>query len=917
MANFIERLLKLQRGDLARGTLLFSYLFLIIASYVIGKVTRDALFLDQFAAVLLPYADIIIAVSVGAVVAVYIRAGRLLSLPHLLVGCLLFFAANAFLFWWLATSYQWPLLNAVIYVWVGIVGVLTPAQVWTLANFVLTTREAKRVFALVGAGAITGWIFAGLTSRVVAQAFGADNLFLVMGFFLVVSSALVLLIWRKKEETPQDGEDYTRSPMKGGPQNLRQSLGQILSSRYLTVIAAVILLSSCVTTIAGWQFKAIAQQFLPGKDALAIFFGDFNFYAGMLCLATQLLLTSRVLRRLGIGFALFVVPVALLFGSAVVLVWGTLAAVVILKGSDNVFRYSIDKSSVELLYLPVPPRLKVQAKSFIDTVIWRLGDGFAGVLLLLFATYLGLSAVQVSWVNLVAITAWLGAALAARRWYVTTLRESIQEHRLDAERASAPVLDRTTTEILASKLGAENPEEILYGLSLFEMGHRRTSDPAVPRLLEHPLPEVRRKALSVLDEAGDTTVLPRVEELLKDEDLGVRTQALLYLSHHARVDPLGHLEELGDFADHSVRSAMVAFLAGPGQNLEAARVILDTMVRERGLQGRPARAEAARLIARLPDEFEDPLAILIQDPDAEVARHAIRAAGRLRKRRFAPQLIESLRDPNLRTDAREALVQFGESIVGTLRDYLADSSIQNEIRHEIPGLLVRIGTAEAEKVLAECLLEADTALRSKILSSLNKLRRLYPEVQLDRQMIETLLAAEIMGHYRSYQILGTLANGTDARNPAVAGLRESMNQELERIFRLLGLLFPDHDFHSVFVGVQSNDSVVRDNALELLDNILSPELRRVLVPLVDGEVSITERLRRANRLLGVGVQSREEAINLLMRSQDPWLKSCAAYGIGVLAMKSFEAQLDRWIDDPDPQLREAVRQAKLRLASIP
>ncbi len=99
--------------------------------------------------------------------------------------------------------------------------------------------------------------------------------------------------------------------------------------------------------------------------------------------------------------------------------------------------------------------------------------------------------------------------------------------------------------------------------------------------------------------------------------------------------------------------------------------------------------------------------------------------------------------------------------------------------------------------------------------------------------------------------------------------------------------------------------------------MLEPELRRLLVPLVDGEVSVSDRVRGANRLLGVDVRSREEAIGLLMLSQDPWLKSCAAYGIGVLAMRSFEAQLDRWLDDPDPGLREAVRQAKLKLASLP
>jgi len=60
-------------------------------------------------------------------------------------------------------------------------------------------------------------------------------------------------------------------------------------------------------------------------------------------------------------------------------------------------------------------------------------------------------------------------------------------------------------------------------------------------------------------------VLPEVQQLLKDPDLNVRTEAMLYLAHHAHVDPVTVIEELGDFADFSVRSAVVAYLAHPGE----------------------------------------------------------------------------------------------------------------------------------------------------------------------------------------------------------------------------------------------------------------------------------------------------------------------------------------------------------------
>ena len=62
----------------------------------------------------------------------------------------------------------------------------------------------------------------------------------------------------------------------------------------------------------------------------------------------------------------------------------------------------------------------------------------------------------------------------------------------------------------------------------------------------------------------------------------MRTEALLYLTHHAHVDPLELMHDEADFADFSVSSAVVAYLARPGETqiLEAAQQILASMVGE-------------------------------------------------------------------------------------------------------------------------------------------------------------------------------------------------------------------------------------------------------------------------------------------------------------------------------------------------
>ncbi len=915
MKSWIERALNIHPGDLGRGTLLCACLFLVITTYKIGGVAGPALFLSRFQASQLAYADISSALLVILVVAGYVRLARRVPFQGLLLGSTLFFASNCVLFWGLIHYLHLAWLYPVFYVWVKLFGVLVPTQIWTLANYVLTTREAKRVFGMVGGGGIAGWIFSGYFSKTIAKRFGAESLLLGMVLFLLICTGLIVLIWRRGLAARDGADEATRESAHGVPRNLFGSMQVVFSSSYLRAIAAVICIGSLVTTLTGWQFLAIAQQTLQRKDALAAFFGDFNFYAGILSLAFQLLVTPRFLRRFGIGAALFALPATVFLGSAGLLAFGTLGSVVVLKGFDQVQRYSLDKSAVELLYLPLSARIKIQVKWFIDTVVWRLGDGLSGLTVLIFATTLHVPARQLSWIALLLISGWLVAVAVARRQYVVTLKESIGQHRVDVEQTSAAVLDRSTADVLAINLSASDPKDILYALSLFEVERQRAVHPGIRSLLIHPSAEIRRKAITILSASGDKTVRPDMERLLRDPDLSVRTEALLYLTYHTHVDPLELIEGVGDFPDFSVRSAIVAFLArpGPAQNLETAQQILAGMVCEQGAECQRTRLEAARLLGLLPDSFDPLLSTLLADADTEVAREAIRSVGKLRKRRLVPDLLDRLSHHELCGEAAKALGEVGDTIVGALRDHLSDCSVAIEARREIPAILVKVGTPAAANVLMENLMESDTMLRFRIISSLNKLCGLHPEIETDVQTLETVLAAEILGHYRSYQILDKVSAAGDSQDQVTPALTESIHQELERIFRLLGLLYPHLDLHAAYLGLQSKSVAVHDNALEFLDNVLKTQLRDMLVPLLDGKITVGERARLANRHVHAKIENREHAVAALVNSDDPWLKSCGAYAIGTFGLKSLEFELDRCLNDSDPLLRETARAAKLRL----
>ena len=903
-------------AELRRAFPIFAYLFLTMSSSVASKAARDALFLDRYRAIDLPYVDIAIAVLVGAAASAYIWFGHRTNLRNLQVGSLIFFAANALVFWWwsVAASEESGVMFVVIYLWVGVFSVLAPSQVWTLANHVMTTREAKRSFGFIGSGAILGWIVGGLVTRAGVSQFGTENMLALVAVTLLACATMVVWIWRERpsyvgNDMPASGHEKQSFP-------LWSSFRLVRNSPYLRAIAALVMISAISTTVAGWQFKAIAKAAVPNTDELAMFFGTFNMIAGLMSLLLQLLLTGRVLRTLGVGPALFIVPTAMMIGSTGVLILGSIVAASALKASDQVLRYSIDKATVELLYLPVPSAHTFRVKSFIDTVVYRLGDATGGLLVLLFAAVLGWSAARISIVGIVLVGVWMVAAFVARRQYVENLRESIHQHRVDYERASMPVLDRDSTQLISSRLKG-SPREIAYALSLFEISHERKIHPAVRGLLTHDQPEIRQQAVRLLARAGDATVKDQVEALLRDPNLEVRTEALLYLTAFEQVDPLERIEQLGDFEDFSIRAALAAFLARPGasQNVDAARLLLQKMVEEGGEEGRRTRLEAARLLAILPDLFERELRTLVDDDDAEIARTAIAAVGSLRKRSLIGALVDRMAEPALTESTVAALAQFGDRIVGTLRDYLNDQEIAPEVRREIPKVLQEIGTRAAQTVLVESVLDRDVVLRYHTIAAINRLGQAHPERSTDRKLIESVLAAEIMGHYRSYQVLGTMQGSLDdPSNPIEHGLRESMEKETERIFRLLKILYPQYDLHSAYVGLQSPDPVVHDNAVEFMDSVLPPEVRALIIPLFDRNVTVPARIAGANRLLGSTVGDREEAIEVMAQSEDPWLRACAAYAIGEMRLTRFAERLDEWSqDDADPLLRATAVDAREKL----
>jgi ATP:ADP antiporter, AAA family len=933
MIEFVEKALNVRRSELGPASLLSLYLFLIIGCYIMGQSIGKAMFLKVYPTGL-PVAMMGTSIVVGIFATTYIRLSHRIRVEWMMIGSLLFFATCFAGSWWL-THFPGRLVYGFIYAWVFLTGAMGPTMGWTIANYVLTTREARRVFGFIGAGACLGAPVAGFTTASLLHNFHLrpQTLLLLVAGSLVLCSVIVRALYRQgKERIAEANVKPAADPEI--PRGFIEIFNYIRRSRYLVLITALITVGCTATMIVTYQFDMIAKAHFGADTArLATFFGNYNGFMGIATFLVQMFLTGHLLRKLGIRITLFVLPVIFVGGTIAVFLAPVLLTAIFLKGTHNLLRFSVDKSSAELLYLPVaPPRIKNQIKSFIDGFMWRVADGIAGLALYLFANILGFSPGRIGLVNMVFLAGWIAIAYGVRREYLNVLRRAIERRTLDPDRIATEVLDSTTTQVLAMSLERGGEQEVMYGLSLLEVGREPGWHPALRGLLDHASPSVRQRALQLLGDAGDKKIQPKVEKMLGDDSPEVRAEALHYLVAHSGRDPLTLMTADTNLPDYVVQAAVVTYLAKTDQadNRAAGQVIFETMLAAAGPGAVRSRIEAARVLGVVPadSELQSHLLPLLGDEDTAVQEQAVLAAGKTQNRDALHPIIERLGNPQLLAAARAALAEYGERALGTLQDHLNDPSVAMSVRKQIPKVLARIATPQAAAVLSNCLLQNDPGLRFELLKALNKMRSLESSLVPPDAQFEDMLNAELMGYYRSFQILAAIdPQGSTSLDGSARpstwdllprALRERMDHELERIFRLLGLLYPPRDIHNAYAGLISGQARIRSNAMEVLEHLVRSDLYKTLVCALDPDVSLKDKLQFAQRLCHTSVESESEAVRVALHSEDRWLRACAIFSIGEKQMLELNEELRRVPHADDPLLDETWNWASARLeASAP
>ncbi len=742
--KLLTRLFDVREGEFPRTLLMFSYLLSIIACYITTKSVRDSLFLKRIGPNELPYVYILIAIVVGFVASLYSKVIRRIPFPHLVRTTSLIAISNLFLFW-CVLRYNWSWLFYVLYIWVSVFGVIAASQFWLLANYVFDPREAKRLFALIGAGGLLVGILGALFTPYVSIWFGTEALLLWCMGFMGIS---VFLLEKVTREVNFEAASPQADPgTEAASSETRRLLKIILNSRHLTMMTAILGITVIIESFIDYQLKLVSDQSFSSQDQLTSFFGRLFAYLGIFSLLFQVFVTSRIMKRFGVGISILFLPIGLFLGSLTLALWPSLLAAGFLKVSDGSFKHSIHRSGIELLYLPVPLSIKNHVKGFIDMFVDRLGRGAGGLLLLLFTSVLSLSITQLSLFVCGLIFVWIILSITVKKEYLNSFRLALEKKTIEPEMLRVRVSDSATLDALLNVLQSQDERQVLYAMQLLSDANSVSWLTQLQQLIQHPSPRVRAQALEYLASQKEWSVIEKVTQCLNDSDLQVRAEAIRYLCVAKDSDPFERIKQYLHHPNYTIVGAAVHCLAkygGPAEGL-IDQYLIEAALSEKGEQRDAARIAAACALGLISPSspLQSYLAVLLQDPSPEVVRNAIHSAGHILSREALPLLIGMLGDRRFRNEAREALLQYGTRIVGTLSDYLNDPSESPAVRANIPKVLSLMGSQAAAGALVRSMNQANQFLGYRALKALNRMRVLNPGLSFNDPTIDSLIAEEL------------------------------------------------------------------------------------------------------------------------------------------------------------------------------
>ncbi|MDZ3991862.1 NTP/NDP exchange transporter [Pseudomonas sp. Teo4] len=297
---------------------------------------------------------------------------------HILPWTYGFFASNLLIFAVLFARNPDQIWAArAFYIWLSVFNLLAISLAWSVLADIFDSEQGKRLFGLLAAGASLGGLSGPILGTLLVAPLGHAGLLLLATACLVGSIAATgyLQRWRARHPLPEASEHPPSRPLGGNPLS---GATAVLRSPYLMGIAGFVVLLASVSTFLYFEQARIISETFPDRTRQTQVFGLIDTVVQALAILTQLFITGRLARRLGVGVLLVAVPLVMAAGFVCLALSPVFAVFVVVMVVRRAGEYALVRPGREMLFTVLPPEDKYKAKNFIDTVVYRGGDAVSG-----------------------------------------------------------------------------------------------------------------------------------------------------------------------------------------------------------------------------------------------------------------------------------------------------------------------------------------------------------------------------------------------------------------------------------------------------------------------------------------------------------------------------------------------------------
>jgi AAA family ATP:ADP antiporter len=416
--SLIRKIVDIRSDDELRGLLWgTAYGFFIMFSYYILRAVRDEISSADRGNLQILWTAVffvmLLAVPLYSWVASRWSRGIFVPLANrFFIACLVGF--------WLCLAFlpesARPWIDRVFYVWTSVFALFVVTVFWGFMADCFTNSQGKRLFAFIAMGSSIGAMVGSTVTATLAELLPTFSLLLIACVPLEVASWCALVLHRRFDTGDVQVEDGAAKSIEG---NAWSGMKAVFASPYLLGIAGFIALMTFVSTMLYFQQANLIYEAFSDRGERTAFYAKIDLAVNVLTIIFQVYLTARIVKWLGVGLALALVPIAMTAGFLALGLYPTLAVLVVVQVIYRAGRYGVTKPAREMLWTVLGREEKYKAKPFLDAAVYRGGDLVSGWI------YTGLAAIGLS-IGAIALV----AAPVAGVWALLAVRLGKREEAL-------------------------------------------------------------------------------------------------------------------------------------------------------------------------------------------------------------------------------------------------------------------------------------------------------------------------------------------------------------------------------------------------------------------------------------------------------------------------------------------------------